>query len=483
MATTSIWRVKGYIGKVLLYAENPDKTKAPEVIKVPDNADKDSLGDVIAYAGREDATNQRQLVHGINCSPETARDDMLRVKKAFGKEDGTIAYHGYQSFAKGEVTPELAHEIGIKLAQEVWGDRYQVLVCTHLDKRSHIHNHFVVNTVSFVDGIKYHRTKEDYLYMRDVSDRLCREYGLSVVKDPEGKRKNYGEWLAEKNGKPTYRQRIRDDIDRAISMSLTESEFYDALTDMGYELKLYSKSGKQLKRPSLKPMRSDRYYRFDRLGEDYVLDEILNRILENIRRKDPFPEETRKAVKKYRTEHPPKSKASGLAKLYYYYCYELHIIAMFPASVKRVSHSAREDLRRLEDLDAQVRFLVRNKIETMGDLDDYVCSAEKTIEQFKTERNDARNKLKRLRRKGDEEGVLKTKKEISTITLAMKILKEDIEICGEVKDRAFSLQAEYDMLQKGEENKEESDELFRRRGGTGREDESQWRGSRSEDKR
>ena len=88
MATTSIWRVKGYISKVLLYAQNPDKTMNPEVIPVPENADKDSLGDVIAYAGREDATNQRQLVWGIHCSPETARDDMLRVKKAFGKEDG-----------------------------------------------------------------------------------------------------------------------------------------------------------------------------------------------------------------------------------------------------------------------------------------------------------------------------------------------------------------------------------------------------------
>ena len=138
MATTSIWRVKGYISKVLLYAQNPDKTTNPEVIPVPENADKDSLGDVIAYAGREDATNQRQLVWGIHCSPETARDDMLRVKKAFGKEDGTIAYHGYQSFAEGEVTPEIAHQIGIRLAQEVWGDRYQVLVCTHLDKDSHM---------------------------------------------------------------------------------------------------------------------------------------------------------------------------------------------------------------------------------------------------------------------------------------------------------------------------------------------------------
>ena len=148
MATTSIWRVKGYIGKVLLYAENPDKTTNPEVLKVPENLNTDALEDVIAYTERESATNQRQLVYGVNCSPERAREDMMAVKRQYDKLGGTIAYHGYQSFKEGEVTPEIAHEIGKKLAEEVWGDRYQVLVCTHLDKSSHIHNHFVINTVS-----------------------------------------------------------------------------------------------------------------------------------------------------------------------------------------------------------------------------------------------------------------------------------------------------------------------------------------------
>ena len=181
MATTSIWRVKGYIGKVLMYAENPDKTTAPEVIKVPDKLNTDSLEDVIAYAGRESATNQRQLVTGLNCNPATARKDMMSVKEQFHKCGGTIAYHGYQSFQQGEVTPEQAHEIGIRLAETLWAGRYQVLVCTHVDKDSHLHNHFVINTVSFVDGIKFHRTRNDYQQMREASDRLCREYGWEQV--------------------------------------------------------------------------------------------------------------------------------------------------------------------------------------------------------------------------------------------------------------------------------------------------------------
>ena len=88
-----------------------------------------------------------------------------------------MAYHGYQSFAPGEATPELAHEIGLALAKKLWGEKYQVLVATHLDRENHLHNHFVLNTVSFVDGIKYHRTEQDYFDMQRESDRLCREYG------------------------------------------------------------------------------------------------------------------------------------------------------------------------------------------------------------------------------------------------------------------------------------------------------------------
>lgn len=152
------------------------------------------LSDVIRYAvnsektqqaENEDCTVVHRFVSGINCSPATARDEMLAVKKRFGKENGTVAYHGYQSFAPGEVTPETAHEIGMKLAARLWGDRYQVIVATHLDKENHLHNHFVLNTVSFVDGIKYHRTKKDYHDMQTVSDELCREYRLSVIENPQ----------------------------------------------------------------------------------------------------------------------------------------------------------------------------------------------------------------------------------------------------------------------------------------------------------
>lgn len=169
MATTSIWAVKGWLGKVVLYIENPDKTDNPKFYRQEELTDvqTQSLSDVIDYAVRAEKTTVtpddesamvvRQFISGINCLPSTARDEMLAVKKRFGKEDGVIAYHGYQSFASGEATPELAHEIGVKLAQRLWGERYQVLVATHLDTPQ-------------ADAFKSYC----------VSYMLCRKYGVDT---------------------------------------------------------------------------------------------------------------------------------------------------------------------------------------------------------------------------------------------------------------------------------------------------------------
>ena len=198
MATTSIWRVNGWLGKVLIYIENPDKTENPDFFEKQDMDGKEAQGlsDVIEYAVQQQKTGKavesegetvmRQFVSGVNCSPSTARDEMIAVKKRFGKEDGTVAYHGYQSFAPGEATPELAHEIGLALAKKLWGEKYQVLVATHLDRENHLHNHFVVNTVSFVDGIKYHRTEQDYSICRGNPTGCAGSMGCLSLKIPSG---------------------------------------------------------------------------------------------------------------------------------------------------------------------------------------------------------------------------------------------------------------------------------------------------------
>ena len=144
MATTAIWKVKGSLGRVVDYATNEEKTTTFT------QEDLQGLRDVMDYMTQDYKTEEQRYVSGVNCVPAIARDEMQMVKRQFGKEGGIVAFHGYQSFAPGEVTPEQAHAIGIELARRLWGDRFQVVVATHLDKE-HIHNHFVLNSVSFVD--------------------------------------------------------------------------------------------------------------------------------------------------------------------------------------------------------------------------------------------------------------------------------------------------------------------------------------------
>ena len=119
------------------------------------------LKDVIDYARNSDKTEEEYFVTGINCEPQSAYEEMQDIKMYYNKNDKILAFHGYQSFARGETTPEIAHKIGVELAHEIWGDRFQVVVTTHLNTKC-LHNHFVINSVSFKDGYKYYDNHTNY---------------------------------------------------------------------------------------------------------------------------------------------------------------------------------------------------------------------------------------------------------------------------------------------------------------------------------
>ena len=176
--------------------------------------------------------------------------------------------------------------------------------------------------------------------MKETSDRLCRDYGLSIIEEPSGRGRNYGEFLAEKNGKPTNRSLIREDIDRAIKASLTEQEFFRVMEEMGYRFKIYAESGKPLKYPALKPPGAKGFFRFHKLGGNgYTLEEILDRVAANYRRRQPFPDEEQEKAKEYRNQAKPKNKekAKGLHALYIRYCFELHKLNKRPKTPVEVS--------------------------------------------------------------------------------------------------------------------------------------------------
>lgn len=269
MATTKIWPVKTNLLNVVTYVMDPEKT----------------------FDGK------RYLASGLGLAitdPKDITDQMMDTKKIWGKTDKRLAYHAEQSFAYGEVTPEVAHEIGVKMAEQVWGDRFEVLVTTHLDKE-HIHNHFVINSVSWLDGKKYHQTNKDYdEIIRKTSDRLCREYGLSVVEQP-GRTgvKSWPELHPDEKAAPNIRTLIYQDIDNAIQMSANMEEFYDTLRDMGYEVHTQGANG-PLAHAAIKPPTSaekeHRFFRLYKFAPGYTEEDIARRIENRVNGvEDPSP--------------------------------------------------------------------------------------------------------------------------------------------------------------------------------------------------
>ena len=422
MATTSIWRVKGWLGKVVIYAENPEKTANPKFYADRELTEQDGqqLSDVIRYAINSEKTQEtdsgdgaplHRFVSGINCSPATARDEMLAVKKRFSKEDGTVAYHGYQSFAPGEATPELAHEIGVKLATRLWGDRYQAIVATHLDKENHLHNHFVVNTVSFADGIKYHRTKKDY-----------------------------------------------SDIDEAIRQSMTERQFFDALRKKGYAVKV----GKDI---SVRPPGKERFVRLMRnFGEDYSLDSIRRRILSQSRPERKKPEQ-KPEILRVRLIGNLKAarKLTGFRALYVHYCY---LLGIFPKnrpqqSRKRLHFLLREDLLKLDAITAETRLLIGHRIDTAEQL---FCYRDKVSEKI-TVLTEKRKQLYKAQRtaavKSDPEKTAEVKAQITALSKELAALRKEVVLCNSIAERSGVIQEKIKAVREDEqpERKEKTDHV------------------------
>lgn len=447
MAVTSIWRVNGWLGKLVIYVENPEKTDNPSY--VPQSAAEGKTGgldDVIQYAMNSSKTQKadeeqaeilRNFVSGINCHPATAREEMLAVKKRFGKETGTVAYHGYQSFAPGEATPEMAHEIGIKLAQRLWGDQYQVVVATHLDKESHLHNHFVVNTVSFRNGIKYHRTAKDYHDMQTISDELCREYRLSVIEDPQyGRSKHYGEWRAEQEQRPTWRGLVRSDVDEAIRQSMTERQFYEALRKKGYEIKI----GKDI---SLRPPGKERFVRLIRnFGEDYSIAGIRTRILQQRRPERPLPLSPQKRqYHRCRGSFRKARKITGFRALYFHYCYLLGVFPKNkPQNRKRLHFLLREDLIKLDAITKEARLLAEHRIDTAEQLSSHKSELESQIDALSADRKQLYRKQRTVAVKTDEALQSQVKTQIHVISGQLKTLREEVRLCDDIAHRSGVMQ-------------------------------------------
>ncbi|MBP3448717.1 MAG: relaxase/mobilization nuclease domain-containing protein [Clostridia bacterium] len=424
MATTKIWDIKGRVDTLINYAANPEKTDG----KIYNEKQIQALHDVMNYASDDYKTERSLYVSGVNTTPDTAKKKMHQTKLRYGKTDGIVAFHAIQSFKPGEVTPEIAHEIGRKLAKEMWGDRFEVVIATHLNKE-HLHNHFVINSVSFVDGKKCYDNTANYNLMKKISDRLCEEYNLSVIQNPKSKGKHYAEWLAEKNGYPTIRGQIKDELDGIIQGSYTYQSFWMELKRRGYEIK---DTGKYI---ALKPTFSEKYIRLKSLGENYSPEAIKERIIRarnGIKDLDRPKPDYNAWLKKY---EPIKLK--GFKALYYRYLYLFGKIRK-KEPPQRVCFYLREELIKFERYQKQFHFLYDNDIETSGQLIEMKQTAEDRISELTLQRS-------RLYHKPD------AKSEIADINTELKKLRAKFRMCNNILTDSERIAERYNEAQRLEQ--------------------------------
>lgn len=447
MATTKIWKVQKRLDHVINYATNEEKTKNNYNEYGMDEFD--SIRQVMTYATNPDKTEKQFYTTGINCKVENAAKEMEFVKIINGKTDKILAFHGEQSFKEGEVTPELAHEIGVRLANEMWGDRFQVVVTTHLNT-NHIHNHFVLNSVSFKDGKKYYSNRENTALLRKTSDELCEEYGLSVLEEKTCKSGiNFENYYKKSTKESEYIQFAKEDLDYAINHALSQRQFESILSSMGY--KYYYRSGKLSirKEPHKRNIRVER-----RFGEEYSMDKIRHIIFDinpwKKYEKVNFVATIPASKFIYHGHAKNLYKPKGLIALFRYYCFLLKVYPKKQQQYK-MSPEMRREIRKLDQYSAEANMICKYKLKT---LDDVRNGKELKQDELKNLYNE-RNRLY-YKRKGLENGDNKdtVTEEIIKVTDKIKNVKRELFYCYDIVERTNKMIEDIKFIEEEKWNKQ-----------------------------
>ena len=442
MAYTKVFAIRARLDDRVKYAVNGEKTE---------------LDERIVYTADPEKTDTVRFVTTLNCrSAETAFAAMQKTKKKHKKTGGVLGYHFIQSFAPGEVTPEQAHEIGCEFARRLFGEDFEAVIGTHLDK-AHPHNHIVVNSVSRTDGHKYHSSPESYYNdVRGTSDALCRENDLSVI-TPQGKGKHYAEWKAEQGGKPTVRGIIRADIDTIIGQAYTYDSFLMLLRRNGYEVR----RSPNRKYTTVKPPGAKRAIRLDSLGEGYTEADILLR-LSRQRHGGMAPPTVTHAVKRYRVKGKlatvRKKKITGFHALYLRYLYLLR-----GNRRKKLPFSVKREVIHLERYEQQFKYLLSSGITTETELEQRIRVLEWDIRLLEEQRKPL---YQERRNTSDEETQAKYSAEIQQQTAALREKRREVRLCRRIQSdiprvsqQCQQAQAE---RQKNLKNKEEHEHEYQR---------------------
>ena len=455
MATTKIWKVQKRLDHVINYATNKEKT---ENIYSKYRMDEfNSIRQVMNYATNPDKTEKLFFTTGINCEIEDAVKQMQFVKIFYRKENGILAFHAYQSFNEGEVTPEIAHEIGVRLAEEMWGDRFQVVVSTHLNTK-HLHNHFVINSVSFKDGKKYYSNLENTVLLRKTSDEICEEYGLSILKEKTCKSGiNFESFYKKSMRDSDYYKFAKEDIDYAIEHSWTYKEFLKRLKEMGYEV--YFRANKISVRmyPHKRNIRIERAF-----GEEYSIENIKNKICSRYpSREEVIKPKTydRRLFYKGRTKKLRKPK--GIIALYYYYCYLLKVYPKKNLNYK-FTPKMKAEVKKMEKYSEQMRFICKYKLETIKNIENLKEQKKEELQETLNTRNRLYYKRQKLDNESEKDAVTK---EIINVTSIVEKIRKEIRLCDEVGDNSRKMKEQIkEMKEKEQEQtkKERRKRIFER---------------------
>ena len=455
MAIVKIKPIKKRINTAINYITDKDKTENKEYGTSLDNA--------LEYIENDIKTNGKYFVTGINCIPENANETMMTTKESFGKKDGILAYHIIHSYNEKEVTPEMAHKIGVEFAEELFGSRFEVVVATHTNTK-HYHNHIIVNSVSFVDGKKYYDTHESYAILRNVSNSICKSHGLETMKEKRcrGSNLNYQNFYNNYLKNNSY-QYIKNDLDVAISQAFSFEDFKDILKKMDYKVTIRYGKISLTEKNHKRPIRIERI-----LGDNYSVDNIKRRIIEENSVRVPFIEiyklkRTRLNSKYLKSKSYKKArrKPQGIIALYYHYLFLLKVYSNNNSrKTNRISHYIKKESSKMDMYSKQARFINKYDINTTQDVENAYKEKEEKINIDLT----AREKLWRLRKNekdDNEKNILSDK--ISDLNYEIKKLREEMKLLNSIKENVPQIRKQISEIQKTKDeiNKEKQRFIWR----------------------
>lgn len=456
MAIVYIIPIHTHLDRTLAYVSNKHKTENENYEEVFLD-----LHSVLNYTVDDLKTEKQFYVSEVGLtSLETAFTEMMNTKKFYNKKDGNLGYHIIQSFAPGEGTPEAIHDIGVDFVKRAFNG-YEAVVATHLNTDC-LHNHIVINSVCVETGKKFNDCMESYYNLRQISDELCREYELSVIENPKKQtRKPYDLYMAEKNGEWTKDAIIKRDIDECILKTTSERGFYTEMRKLGYTFNF------ERKYPTMSHPKFERPRRLKTLGEGYTPQDIERRLMSKWQRyKIEIPEQDNLVQEFFEPLNEPNYR-----EVYVSFVTVVQYVKENPNTNREIDKYLIDEMRKLDKLIEQQNLLCDNDIETPEQLEEFKTSCKCQIQECDEARNRLRKMLKAAERTGDEKEVAELKEHISNLTMKMRALRKDIRICDRIQEQEPKIENKINEIMNDKERKEmNTDERFRRRSRTDRED-------------